>query len=98
MKSDAKVWLDSASGAPVKLESSGEAVGVKTKAVQTIEYDSTIKIEAPSRLKRRRSRTLPLCAVTARVVNGIVCWSIILRGDALTARDLGLAFRFEVAL
>ena len=48
VKSDAKVWIDSASGAPIKSEHNGEAMGVKSKTVQTIEYDSTIKIEAPA--------------------------------------------------
>jgi hypothetical protein len=39
VKGDAKVWIDSASGVPVKLESNGEAMGIKNKTVQTIEYD-----------------------------------------------------------
>lgn len=47
LKSDAKVWIDSGSGAPVKSEFNGEAMGIKSKTVQTIKYDSTIKIEAP---------------------------------------------------
>ena len=47
VKSDAKVWIDSASGRIVKSESEGEAMGIKSKTVQTIEYDPSIKIEAP---------------------------------------------------
>ena len=47
VKSDAKVWIDSASGLIVKSESSGEALGIQSKTVQTIEYDPSIKIEAP---------------------------------------------------
>lgn len=48
VKSDAKVWIDSATGLIVKSESTGEVSGVKSATVQTIAYDSSIKIEAPA--------------------------------------------------
>ena len=47
VKSDAKVWIDSALGLVVKSESTGEFAGIKSKTVQIIEYDPSIKIEPP---------------------------------------------------
>jgi len=48
VKSDAKVWIDAATGLILKSESTGEFGGVKSSTVQTIEYDSSIKIEPPA--------------------------------------------------
>ena len=39
---------DAATGLIVKSESTGEVGGVKSSTVQTIEYDSSIKIEPPA--------------------------------------------------
>ena len=47
VKSDAKVWIDSASGRVIKSASTGDVGGAKSTTVQTIEYDANIKIESP---------------------------------------------------
>ncbi len=47
VKSDAKVWIDSATGLVTRSESDGDVNGKKSKTVQVIEYDANIKIEAP---------------------------------------------------
>jgi hypothetical protein len=46
--SDVKLWISTASGLPVRMESTSVAAGVTTTVVQTIEYDSSITIEAPT--------------------------------------------------
>ena len=48
ISSSAKLWVSVASGLPIKQEVSGEFGGVKSVTVQRIEYDPTIKIEAPT--------------------------------------------------
>lgn len=47
MVSEVKLWISQASGLPVRMESTSSGAGVTSKATQTIEYDSTITIEAP---------------------------------------------------
>lgn len=42
-----KLWVSVKSGRPIKQEVAGEASGVKSNTVQTIEYDSAITIAAP---------------------------------------------------
>lgn len=42
-----KLWTSAKSGLPVKQEIAGEAGGVKSTTVQTIEYDATLIIEPP---------------------------------------------------
>ena len=42
-----KLWVSAKSGLPVKQEIAGEAGGVKSNTVQTIEYDPTISIVPP---------------------------------------------------
>jgi hypothetical protein len=44
--SQVKVWI--ANGLPVRLEINGEFAGIKSKTVQVITYDPSIKIEVPS--------------------------------------------------
>ena len=45
--SKVKLWVAVATGLPVRQEIDGEVGAIKSKTVQTIEYDPTIKIEAP---------------------------------------------------
>jgi hypothetical protein len=45
--SDVKLWISQESGLPVRLESTNVAGGVTSTVVQTIEYDSSITVEAP---------------------------------------------------
>jgi len=47
VNSTIKMWVDVASGLPVKDEIQGEYAGIKSKTAQQIEYDKSIKIEAP---------------------------------------------------
>ncbi len=47
VKSSVKLYVDVARGLPIQQEIEGEAMGVKSTSVQTIEYDSSIQIEAP---------------------------------------------------
>jgi len=47
LNSAVKMWVSVANGLPLKQEVDGEFAGVKSKTVQVIEYDSSIKIEAP---------------------------------------------------
>lgn len=47
MVSEVKLWISQASGLPVRMESTSSGAGVTSKATQTIEYDSSITIEAP---------------------------------------------------
>ena len=42
-----KLWVSVKSGLPIKQEIVGEAAGVKSNTVQTIEYDKTISIAPP---------------------------------------------------
>jgi hypothetical protein len=45
-----RIWIGAIDGLPYKLESEQDSVitkGEKTKTVITVEYDSSIKIEAP---------------------------------------------------
>lgn len=49
VKSKVKIWVDVATGLIVKQEIDGEAMGVKSKTVQTVTYDPAIKIEAPAK-------------------------------------------------
>jgi len=42
-----KLWVSVKSGLPIKQEIAGEAAGVKSTTVQTIEYDKTITIAPP---------------------------------------------------
>ena len=42
-----KLWVSAKSGLPVKVEIAGEAMGVKSTSVQTIEYDPTISVVPP---------------------------------------------------
>lgn len=42
-----KLWTSAKSGLPIKQEIVGEAGGIKSTTVQTIEYDPTITIEPP---------------------------------------------------
>lgn len=46
--SDVKLWIAKESGLPVRMESSSVANGVTTTAIQTVEYDDTITITAPT--------------------------------------------------
>ncbi len=48
VKSSNKVWIGAANGLPLKQEIAGEFANVKSLTTQTIEYDSSIKIEAPN--------------------------------------------------
>jgi hypothetical protein len=45
--SNIKLWVGVANGLPLKQEVDGEFAGVKSHTVQLVEYDKTIKIEAP---------------------------------------------------
>jgi hypothetical protein len=47
MVSEVKLWISEASGLPIRMESTSSGAGVTSKATQTIEYDSTITVEAP---------------------------------------------------
>jgi hypothetical protein len=47
VKSTVKLWVGVANGLPVRQEVDGEFAGIKSKTVQEIEYDPSIKIEAP---------------------------------------------------
>ena len=42
-----KLWVNARSGLPVKQEITGEAGGIKSNTVQTIEYDPTISVVPP---------------------------------------------------
>ena len=42
-----KLWVNARSGLPVKQEIAGEAGGIKSNTVQTIEYDQNISVEPP---------------------------------------------------
>ena len=42
-----KLWVSAKSGLPIKQEIAGEAGGVKSNTVQTIEYDPTISVVPP---------------------------------------------------
>ena len=46
--SDVKLWVAKDTGKPVRMESSSVANGTTTTAIQTIEYDDTITITAPT--------------------------------------------------
>ncbi len=46
-KSAVKVWIGVADGLIHKQEIDGEAMGIKSKTTQVVEYDASIKIEAP---------------------------------------------------
>jgi hypothetical protein len=46
--SDVKLWISKVSGLPVRMESTGTGMGTTTHTIQSIEYDSTITIEAPA--------------------------------------------------
>ena len=48
ISSDVKLWISIDTGLPVRMESNGTGMGVTTHTVQTIEYDNTIVIEAPT--------------------------------------------------
>ena len=43
-----KIWVSVARGLPLKIESAGEAGGIKSTTVQTLEYDTNIVIEPPA--------------------------------------------------
>jgi len=45
--STVKLWVSVKSGLPIKQEIAGEAAGVKSNTVQTVEYDKTITIAPP---------------------------------------------------
>lgn len=47
VKSSVKVWIRVSDGLVVKQEIDGQAMGVKSHSVQTVQYDPTIKIEPP---------------------------------------------------
>lgn len=47
ISSDVILWISQTSGLPIRMESSSSAMGVLSTAVQTIEYDSAITVEAP---------------------------------------------------
>jgi hypothetical protein len=46
--SDTKLWISKTTGLPVRMEATSNAGGVATHTIQTIEYDDTITIEAPT--------------------------------------------------
>jgi hypothetical protein len=46
--SDVKLWISQATGLPVRMESTGTAMGVTSHTTQAIEYDNTIAIEPPA--------------------------------------------------
>lgn len=46
--SEVKLWINNATGLPVRMESTSVANGVSTHTVQNIEYDNAITIEAPT--------------------------------------------------
>jgi hypothetical protein len=48
VKSTSKAWLRVSDGLPVKQEIDSDVGGVKTHISQTIDYDSTLKIDAPA--------------------------------------------------
>lgn len=48
INSTSKIWIDNASGLPVKQEITGSFGGIESTTVQTIQYDPTIQIEAPA--------------------------------------------------
>ncbi len=48
ISSDVKLWVAQESGLPVRMESSSVANGMTTTAIQTIEYDDSITITAPT--------------------------------------------------
>jgi hypothetical protein len=48
VKGTAKLWVGVANGLPIQQEVDGEFAGIKSKTVQEIEYDPSIKIEAPA--------------------------------------------------
>ncbi len=47
VKSNVKLWVNLATGLPIQQEIEGEAMGVKSKTVQAIEYDASLTIEPP---------------------------------------------------
>ncbi|HEY3291191.1 MAG TPA: hypothetical protein VGK87_13770, partial [Anaerolineae bacterium] len=47
LKTEAKIWINQATGLIVKNESTGTFSGVTSHTVQTVEYDPSIKIEPP---------------------------------------------------
>src|SRR5678816_216960 len=46
-KAHCKMWLDVATGLPVRQEVDGEAMGHKSKTVQDYDFTSPVKVEAP---------------------------------------------------
>jgi hypothetical protein len=46
--SDVKLWISKASGLPVRMEATGTAMGSTSHTLQSIEYDNSITIEAPT--------------------------------------------------
>ena len=46
-KSHVRMWVDTATDLPLRQEIDGEAMGVKSKSVQTYTFDPSIDIEAP---------------------------------------------------
>jgi hypothetical protein len=47
--SEIKLWVSTATGLPVKMESRGEVMGVQATTTQWIEHDPNITIEPPAR-------------------------------------------------
>ena len=43
-----KMWVDTATGLPIRLEGTGEVGGIESKTTQVITYDSSITIEPPT--------------------------------------------------
>lgn len=48
-KSAGKMWIGVANGLPLKQEAEGEFGGIKSKTVQLITYDPSLKVEAPAK-------------------------------------------------
>jgi hypothetical protein len=46
--SDVKLWVSQATGLPIRMESTGTAMGVTSHVVQAIEYDPSITIAPPA--------------------------------------------------
>jgi hypothetical protein len=46
--SDVKLWINKENGLPVRMEATGTGMGTTSHTVQSIEYDDTIAIEAPT--------------------------------------------------
>ncbi len=45
---DVKLWISKERGLPVRLEATGTAMGITSYTLQSIEYDNSIAIEAPT--------------------------------------------------